>query len=257
MVLKELPDEFCKLIFCSPPYAGIEDKYNYKEIITIDKYNDWLVPKIKEFHRVLSNNGSFILNIDDKVVNGFRSIHIFELVCRIVKETGFKLFERLFWNKGKYLPYRYRFGNKIEYIFWFTKSDNFVFNLDEMRVTYNEISIKRMQKPIKRRFARNKDNNNTIEYKEWKPNPKGALPSTLISIGSESQRIADSHFAVFPIKLAEYFIKGASNKNDLICDPFMGLGSTLVAAQNLQRNYLGIDISEEYVKLSKNRLNIV
>ena len=253
--LKQLDDECVDLVFTSPPYSSMK-KYDVFEGIAPDQYNHWFIPIVKELNRVIKKTGSFILNINDKVENKFRNPFVFELVTRICKETDFKLFERLFWNKGKYLPHPKRFGDKIEYLFWFVKSENFFFNIEAMRVPYDEKSKKRMLKPIKKRFNRTEENQNTVEYKQWSENPNGALPSTLITIGSESHRISDKHFACFPLKLASYFIKGSTKVGDLVIDPFIGTGTTAVASKQLGRNYLGFDISSNYVNISEERLKL-
>jgi site-specific DNA-methyltransferase (cytosine-N4-specific) len=254
-ICKKIPDGAINSIITSPPYAAISGKYlNGFVAPSPENYADWFLPKVKEFYRILNNKGSFILNIDDKVEDGFRSIYVYDLVCRITRETGFKLFEHLYWNKGKFLPNKKRFGNSVEYIFWFAKEKDFIFNLDEMRVPYNEASIKRMKKPIKKRFARTEENQNINEYKDWSPNPKGAIPPMIINIGSESKRISDNHVAVYPEKFAEYFIKGSSNIGNLVFDPFCGAGTTCVAAKKLGRSYFGIDICDEYVNFSKERV---
>ena len=252
--LSKLDNESVQLTFTSPPFSNMRE-YDVFQGISPDKYNDWIIPIIKQIDRVTRADGSFILNINDKVENRFRNTFVFELVVRICKETGFKLFERLFWNKGKYLPHPKRFGDKIEYLFWFVKSDQFYFDIESMRVPYDEKSKKRMLKPIKKRFNRDEQNQNTVEYKQWKENPNGALPSTLITIGSESQRLSDKHFSVFPLKLATYFIKGASKENDTILDPFMGSGTVAVAAKSLNRNYIGFDISNAYCEEANKRIN--
>lgn len=256
--LKDFPDKSVNLILTSPPYAGIEKKYKDGFSAPPPRlYCDWFIPKVKELNRVLSDNGSFILNIDDKVENVYKDIYVYELVCRIVKETGFNLFEGLHWNKGKSLCHPKRFRNPVEHVFWFVKSRNFTFNLDEMRLPYDPSSIKRMQKPIKKRFARTEENQDTLEYKAWKPHPKGALPSTLLSIGSVSKRISNKHFAMFPEKFAAYFIKGASNPGDLVLDPFAGAFTTCVAAKRLGRNYCGMDIFPEYITDGEANVNTV
>ena len=255
-VLKETPSGTFNLIFTSPPYADIANKYKdgFKGVAPED-YCDWFIPKIKEFYRVLDNRGSFILNIDDKVVKGFRHPYVYELVHRITKETGFKMFERLQWNKGKSLCNEYRFRNAVEYIFWFAKEEGFTFHIDEMRTPYAAVSINRMKKPIKKRFARTEENQDANDYKDWAPNPKGALPSTMINIGSESKRVANKHFAVFPVKLADYFIRGASNPGDLVLDPFAGSFTTCVAAKAVGRNYCGIERDADYCEDGKKRLS--
>ena len=126
--------------------------------------------------------------------------------------------------------------------------------MDSMRKPYSPISIQRMKNPIKKRFNRTKENQDASDYKAWSPNPMGALPSVLVQIGSESKRISDNHTAVFPEKLCNYFIKGATKEGDLVCDIFSGSGTTAVAAKKLKRNYLGFDISELYNAEAEQRL---
>lgn len=257
-VLADFAEKSVNLIVTSPPYAGIADKY--KDGFAAPPphlYCDWFMPKVHQFSRVLADNGSFILNIDDKVIDGFRHPYVYELVFRIIKETDFKLFERINWNKGKSLCHPKRFRNPVEHVFWFAKGKDFTFNLDEMRTPYDPVSINRMKKPIKKRFARTAENQDTIEYKEWKPHPKGALPSTLLNIGSVAKRRSDKHFAMFPEKFAAHFIKGGSNPGDLVLDPFAGAFTTCIAAKRLGRNYCGIDIFQDYIDDGERELELI
>ena len=253
-LLKQVDDNSIQLHFCSPPYSDTK-RYDNFDGIHPDKYVEWIMPFIKEIERTMSLNGNFILNINDKVVDRMRHPYVFDLVSEIHKQTNLKMFERLWWNKGKYLPNKSRFGDKIEYLFWFVKSKDFYFNIDAMRVEYDKKSIARMKRPIKKRFNRNKDNQDAKLYKEWSENPLGALPSSLISIGSESQRQSDNHCAIFPLKLPLYFIKGACPENGLICDIFNGVGTTCLAAKQLNRNYIGLEQSESYCNEAIERLN--
>ena len=250
--LLNIEDKTVDSIITSPPYADMKKYENFDGVET-EKYSKWFLPKVKQFSRVLKDSGSFILNINDKVEDRMRSLYVFKTVIDIVEQTDFKLFERLFWDKGKYLPHSKRFGDRVEYIFWFVKNKNFYIDMDAMRVPYNEKSIKRMEKPIKKRFARSVKNN--VEYKDWSPNVKGALPSSLIKIGSESKKISDKHFAVYPIKLAEYFIKGSTKEGDVVLDPFVGTGTTGLASIKNNRRFIGCDISEEYCKIAKQRMS--
>jgi len=94
-------------------------------------------------------------------------------------------------------------------------------------------------------------------YKNWAPNPKGALPTTLVNISSEVKKVADNHVAVFPVSLPEYFIKGSTNEGDIVLDPFMGTGTTAIAALNLKRNYLGFELQQSYIDLAKKRIEDV
>jgi DNA modification methylase len=110
-----------------------------------------------------------------------------------------------------------------------------------------------MKKPLKKRFARTTGDGG-LSYKDWSPNPKGALPPTLINISSESKRISDSHIAVYPLELVKYFIKGSTKPGDVIFDPFIGTGTTALASKELGRNWIGFDVNQEYVDLSNKRI---
>ena len=182
--LLTLEDNTVDLVITSPPYADMKKYVDGSEGIPVKQYVLWLMDHVREIERVLKPTGSFILNINDKVSNKFRDPYVYELIHKITDSTTLKLYERLFWNKGKGLSHPKRFGDKIEYLFWFAKTEKFTFNIDEMRVPYSESSLKRFKKPIKKRYNRT-EGDDKVEYKDWGPNPKGALPSTLINIGNE------------------------------------------------------------------------
>ena len=250
-LLKQLPDDSIDLVITSPPYSTLK-VYVDNPGVSADKYVDWFLPYCKEIQRVIKPTGSFILNINDKVEGGFRHPYVFDLISEIHKRTELKMFERLFWNKMKGLPNRSRFGDRVEYLFWFAKEKGFKFKIDEMRTPYSEKSIQRMKNPLKKRFARTE--NDLDEYKDWSPNPLGALPTTLINISSQSKRISDTHVAVFQMELVEYFIKGSTDEGDLVLDPFMGTGTTGVSCKKLNRNYLGFELETQYIEESKKRI---
>jgi site-specific DNA-methyltransferase (adenine-specific)/site-specific DNA-methyltransferase (cytosine-N4-specific) len=250
-LLKKLEDNSIDLVITSPPYSTIKTYIDNQGILA-DNYVEWFLPICNEICRVIKPTGSFILNINDKVEGGFRHPYVFDLISQIHKRTELKMFERLFWNKMKGLPNRARFGDRVEYLFWFAKEKGFKFYIDEMRTEYSEKSIQRMKKPLKKRFARTE--NDKDEYKDWAPNPKGALPTTLINISSESKRIADNHVAVYPVDLVDYFIKGSTQEGDLVLDPFMGTGTTAVSAKKLGRNWIGFEKQEEYIQVANKRI---
>jgi DNA modification methylase len=243
-LIKTLRDESVDLVLTSPPYADLKTYGDFKGVAP-DDYVEWILPLIHEIYRVLKPTGSFILNINDKVESRFRHPFVFDLISRIHKDTKFKMFERLFWNKMKGLPVQKRFGDRVEFVFWFVKGRDFVFNLDAMRTPYSEVSLKRMQKPIKARFVRSIEDDEG--YKEWKPNAKGALPTTLVSISSETKRIADTHIAVFPEAFVEYFLLGSTNEGAIVLDPFLGTGTTAVVCAKHTRQCVGFEQSAVYL----------
>jgi site-specific DNA-methyltransferase (adenine-specific) len=253
ILMSELDNESIDLVITSPPYSNMK-KYIDDDGILADDYVDWFIPFCKEIERVLKPTGSFILNINDKVESGFRHPYVFDLISRLHKETNLKMFERLFWNKMKGLPNRSRFGDRVEFIFWFAKEKGFYFNIDKMRTPYSEKSIKRMKNPLKKRFSRNEENQKSNEYKDWNPNPLGALPTTLVNISSESKRISDNHIAVYPVELVDYFIKGSTKPGDIVLDPFIGTGTTAVSCQKLGRNWIGFELQKNYVEFSNSRI---
>jgi DNA modification methylase len=250
-LIKMQPSNSIDLVITSPPYANMKT-YIDDTGIPPDKYVEWFLPFIKEIERVIKPTGSFILNINDKVVDRFRHPFVYDLISEIHKQTGLKMFERLFWNKMKGLPNVKRFGDRVEYVFWFAKSKTFTFKIDEMRVPYSEVSVKRMKKPIKDRFVRDGEEEKMND--RWSPNEKGALPPTLVSISSETKRIADNHVAVFPVPLVEYFLKGATNEGDLVLDLFAGTGTTGVACKKNNRRFIGYEKQKQYVDLANERI---
>ena len=317
--MKKLEDESVDLVITSPPYADMKVYAGGFAGFHPDHYVEWFLPYCSEVARILRPTGSFILNINDKAQKGFRHPFVFELIFAIHNSEdyckmkgmdyahmhGMKLFERLFWNKGKYLAHPKRFGDKVEYLFWFSKTKDRTFNIDPMRLEYDQKSIKRMQRPLLKRFVR-ESGEEVAEYKQggegsWAPNPEGAAPSclieegamlhvrpvvedlpegtvligerfeegvevidlsaeaddtptTIVNIGSEARRIAGNHVAVYPERLVNYFIQGATDEGDLVVDPFMGTGTTAVVAKALNREYIGFDISDDYVRTAVDRV---
>lgn len=253
-LLKTLGDNTINLCITSPPYANIK-KYNDWEGIHPDKYVDWILPFIKEVYRVLKEDGSFILNINDCIKNKCRHPYVYELVYRVCKETGFDFYERLFWNKMKGLPLRNRFSDRVEYIFIFVKNvKKMKINIDEMRTPYKDCSIKRMENTIKKRFVRDNINQDSTETKKWIQNKKGAMPNTLVNICCEGKRISNNHIAVYPEKLCDYFIKGFTNTNDKVLDIFAGIGTTGISCKKLNREYILFEKDLDYIEQIKKRL---
>lgn len=253
--MRLIDKESVDLVITSPPYSDMKEYVDFKGIHP-DNYVEWFMPIIKEIYRILKPTGSFILNINDKVSNGFRHPYVYDLISEVHKQTEFKMYDRLFWNKKKSIPHKNRFGDKVEYIFWFTKGKGFKINMDEMRIEYNESSINRMKYKLKTRYARTEENQNSSDYKEWSPNLKGALPSTLIDISSEVKRVSTKHVAVFPEKLVEYFVKGSTDEGDIVLDPFMGSGTTGVVCHRLNRKWIGFEISKDYIIEAEKRIYV-
>lgn len=252
--LKGLPDSSVHLVVTSPPYADIKLSYGH---IAPEKYVEWFAPIGQEILRILTPDGSFILNINDKYQEGVRIPYSFELMFKL-KELKFNLIDIICWAKSKGAPNvaGRRGSNYWEPIFHFCKSNKPIWNVDAIRTPYPQSSLKRAQKPIKVNVS-NKEGrlaNKEVAYKQWKLHPAGAWPKNVLHFPQAIGK--DEHPASFHIDLPTYFIKAHSNPGDIVLDPFAGKGTTLLAAKNLGRQYLGFDLSPDYVKLAQTKYGL-
>lgn len=244
-LLKLVDDNSIDFHMTSPMYADMKE-YETSKGIHPDKYVEWIMPFIKEVERTMKPTGNFILNINDKVIDGFRHPYVFDLISTIHKQTGLKMSERLFWDKCKCLPNKARFSDRVEYLFWFSKSKERYFDINQMRRPYAKSSKSRFKNPLKKRYNRTEENQDADDYKDWSENEGGALPSTLIDISSCTKRMSEFHTAVYPEELVEYFMKGLCKEGDLVCDIFSGSGTTCRVAKRFNRKFIGMELSQEY-----------
>ena len=255
---KKLPDNSIDLIVTSPPYADTVSYGEGVKVLNPEQYVEWFLTLFHEANRILKDSGSFILNINDKANNGERSTFVFELVHRIVKETGLKLFDRYIWYKKSALPMTgdKRLNDRIEYIFHFVKnSKKFQTFTDRVRVPYKEVSLKRFKNKVHGNDIVNGDGTTELSQRgSSKPHPLGAKPTTVFRFDTGSALRGLKHPAPFHPQLPEFFITWLTNEEDIVLDPFMGGGTTAVAAAKLNRKYIGFDINPEYIKMTKDRL---
>ena len=257
--LKKLAPESINLICTSPPYSDIRKSYPGPSPFN---YVEWFTPIGEEMFRSLSSDGSFILNINDKCVNGERIPYAFELVIKL-REIGFKLIDTIIWTKKNGISGSTRSKrafDAFEYIFHFGKTINVVWNPDELRRPYSASSIKRSQKPIKVNASnREARGDKPATYKTWNLHPRGAYPINVISFKKDS---GADHPAAYDISLPAYFIKGYSDKDAVVLDPFSGGGTTCAAVKKINeetgacRSYIGFEICEQYVKLSQEKYGL-
>lgn len=255
---KKLPDNSIDLVVTSPPYADTLSYGKKVQVFDPDKYVDWFLELFKESNRFLKDTGSFILNINDKATNGERSTYVFELVHRIVKETGLKLFDRYIWFKKSALPMTgdKRLNDRIEYIFHFVKdSKKFKAHTDRVREPYAEISLRRFKSKVHGNDIVDDDGTTELSHRgSSKPHPLGKKPITVFRFDTGSALRGLKHPAPFHPQLPEWFINWLTDEKDIVLDPFMGGGTTALAAKNLNRNYIGFDVNPEYIKMTEDRL---
>lgn len=269
-VMKSLDDNSIDFILTSPPYA---DQRNYgirDSKIAPKDYIAWFEPMAKEIYRVLKSDGSFVLNINDKVVNGIQQLYVFKLVIYLCEVIGFRYVRDYIWHNPATPPNIYSTGKygrtkkSHEYCFWFSKSDKWTFNLDPIRKPYSPD----MQKYLQGKGKGGRDENlrpsthNFVCNVKWKDHG-GSDPGSVIEIANTSstdfftklcKEKGVRHPARFPKKLAEFFILAATNAGDLVLDPFSGSGTTCVVAKELGRKWIGIEANEDYCTISKLRM---
>ncbi len=268
---KQLPDNSIDLVVTSPPYADTVSYGNGVETLSPEKYVDWFLPLFHAASKFLKPTGSFILNINDKATNGERSIYVYELVTRIVKETGLKLFDRYIWFKKSALPMTgdKRLNDRIEYIFHLVKdTKKFKAHTDRVREPYKEISLQRFKSKVHGNDIVNPDGTTELSQRgSSKPHPLGKKPITVFGFDEPNTafrfdtgsalRGKLKHPAPFHPQLPEWFMTWLTDEEDVVLDPFMGGGTVGEVALKMNRKYLGFEISPTYIKLIKDRLKEV
>ncbi len=252
-ILKSFPDNSIDLIITSPPYADSRAK-NYGGIHP-DKYVEWFLPKSEQFLRVLKPDGTFILNIKEKVVNGERHTYVLQLILEMRKQ-GWLWTEEFIWHKKNSYPGKWpnRFRDAWERLLQFNKEKKFKMFQDAVKVPIGSWSKKRLSRLNSTDVIRDESKANNGFGKRvanWLGRNK-VYPTNVLYMATEcSYR---GHSAVFPVELPKWFIKLFTQEGDVVLDPFSGSGTTAVAAKSLGRFYIGIDNKKQFCDLAKRRL---
>ena len=251
-VLTQYPDNFFDLIVTSPPYADSRSK-TYGGIKP-DEYVEWFLPRAQEFLRVLKPDGTFILNIKEKVVNGERHTYVLELIVELRKQ-GWLWTEEFVWHKKNCFPGKWpnRFRDAWERCLQFNKSKKFNMYQKEVMVPVGDWAKTRLKKLSNTDRTRDESKVNSgfgKNISNWVGRDM-VYPTNVLHFATECYN--KNHSAVFPKSLPEWFIKLFTKEHDWVLDPFVGSGTTAEIAQQLTRNSVGIDIVPEYCKLTTKR----
>ncbi len=252
-VLKKIPNNSVDLIFTSPPYAD-QRKSTYGGIHP-DKYVEWFLPISEELLRVLKPNGTFVLNIKEKVVNGERSTYVMELIIAMRKQGWFWT-EEFIWHKKNAFPGKWpnRFRDSWERLLQFNKNKKFNMYQDEVMVPMGDWAktrLKNLSETDKRRDESKVGSGFGKNISNWLDREM-AYPNNVIHLATECNN--KNHSAAFPEALPEWFIKLFTKQEDIVLDPFMGSGTTNFVAQRMNRNSIGIEILPEYYNMVKEKL---
>jgi DNA modification methylase len=252
-VLQAFPDNCIDLIVTSPPYADQRKKI-YGGIHP-DKYVDWFLPKSKEFLRVLKPDGTFVLNIKERIVDGERHTFVLELIIEMRKQ-GWLWTEEFIWHKKNCYPGKWpnRFRDSWERCLQFNKTKKFKMYQEAVMVPVGDWAKVRLKNLNKTDLIRDESKTKSGFGKKivnWIGRDM-VYPTNVINIATECGY--KHHSATFPVALPEWFIKLFTATDDLVLDPFIGSGTTAVAAKKNTRHFIGIDNQSDYCNLSKERV---
>lgn len=266
-LLKQIDDSSVNLILTSPPFALTRKKEYGNE--SAETYVNWFLSFATEFKRVLTNDGSLVVDLGGAYLPGFpvRSIYQYELLVRLCKEVGWFLAQEFYHYNPSRLPTpaewvtirRIRVKDSVNVVWWLAKTEHPKADNRQVLKPYS----KSMKNLLKNGYqAKLRPSGHDISTKFQKDN-LGAIPPNLLEIANTESNSAylrkckaagvSLHPARFPIGFAEFFIKFLTDENDLILDPFAGSNTTGYAAENLSRRWLAFEINEAYLISSQYR----
>lgn len=238
-LMRQLSDKSVKLVVTSPPY-NIGKEYEKRKDL-----NSYLADQeetIKEAVRILSDDGSICWQVGNHIAKDGEVFPLDALIYAIGKKNGLKLRNRIIWRFGHGLHCTKRFSGRHETIVWFTKGDNYTFNLDPVRVP--------QKYPGKKNFKKNE------KYGTLSGNPLGKNPEDVWDIPNVKNNHPEKteHPCQFPIELIERLVLSMTNPGDVVLDPYLGVGSAICAAVIHDRKGYGADIMKEYLSTAENRV---
>jgi site-specific DNA-methyltransferase (adenine-specific) len=252
-ILPEMPASSVNLIVTSPPYADSRKK-TYGGIHP-NKYVEWFLPITEELKRTLKPEGSFILNIKEKTVNGERHTYVIELVLAM-REQGWLWTEEYIWHKKNCYPGKWpnRFRDAWERCLHFTKQKQFKMYQERVMVTVGDWAERRLSRLSDTDLRRDESKTSSgfgKNVSRWRGR-KLVYPTNVLHLATECSN--KNHSAAFPLALPIWFIRLFTDEGDIVLDPFVGSGTTAIACKRLNRRYIGIDISKEYCEMAKRAL---
>jgi len=236
-LLRSIPNGAIQLVVTSPPYnIGKE----YETRLDLQTYLAQQAQVIRECVRVLSPQGSICWQVGNYVDNG-SIIPLDTILYPVFRDLGLKMRNRIIWHFEHGLHCSNRFSGRYETIMWFTKTKDYVFNLDPVRVP--------QKYPGKKHFKGPKAG-------QYSGNPLGKNPGDVWIIPNVKSNHVEKteHPCQFPVELVERLVLSLTNEGDWVLDPFLGTGTSVIAAVLHDRRGVGAEIMPEYVQLAVARV---
>jgi adenine-specific DNA-methyltransferase len=236
-LLRTVPDEAIQLVVTSPPY-NIGKEYEKK--LKLEAYIAQQAAVIRECVRVLSPRGSICWQVGNHVDRG-AIVPLDAVLYPVFSELGLKMRNRIIWHFEHGLHCTNRFSGRYETIIWFTKNDNYTFHLDPIRVPQKYPGKKHFKGP------------NAGEYSS---NPLGKNPGDVWIIPNVKSNHVEKteHPCQFPVELIERLVLSMTIEGDWILDPFLGTGTSIIAAIRHSRRGAGAEVMPKYVELARSRI---
>lgn len=236
-LLCDVPDESVQLVVTSPPY-NIGKPYETK--LSLKDYVTQQAKVIEACVRVLASTGSICWQVGNFVNKG-QIIPLDIVLYPIFERLGLQLRNRIVWHFEHGLHCSKRFSGRYETVLWFSKTSDYKFALDPVRVP--------QKYPGKRHFKGPKTG-------ELSGNPLGKNPGDVWVIPNVKSNHVEktAHPCQFPVELIERFVLSLTDVNDWVLDPFLGSGTSVVAALKHGRRGMGAELAQDYAQIAKNRI---
>lgn len=252
-VLSKYPSGYFNLVVTSPPYA--DARSDHYDSIAPDEYVEFILSFHDQIWRVLADDGSFILNVKDKVVKGIRHRFVWHTI-EALSEKGWLCVDDYIWVKPNAMPgyWPNRLRDEWEYCFHMTKQSKFAMYQENVKQAIGEWADKRLVKLTGKSNGRHNSENDSgfgRDLRQW-VGKEYVLPGNTVKVPLVGKNMG--HPAAFPVGLPAFFIKLFTRQGDMVLDPFAGSGSTGVAAEQLSRNVVLIDNKKEYFEIARKRL---
>lgn len=227
--MHQIPDNCVHLMVTSPPYNVSKE---YDDDLSLKEYLELLGSVFAETYRVLVNGGRACINVANLGRKPY--IPLSDYISRLMIEIGFLMRGEIIWNKGAGAGVSMAWGS------WMSASNPVLRDVHEYILVFSKGSFRR-KKP-----AEQEDSIAREQFMEW--------TKSVWTMNTESAKKI-GHPAPFPVELPYRLIQLYTFKHDVVLDPFMGSGSTAIAAQNSSRSYIGYEIDPEYLQLAQQRIN--
>ena len=239
LYLRELPDESMKLIVTSPPY-NIGKKYEKRT--SLDRYLSTQAKVIAECVRLLHPQGSICWQVGNHITSDGEVVPLDAVLYPLFKQHGLFMRNRIVWHFGHGLHCTKRFSGRYETIMWFSKGKDYTFNLDPVRVP--------SKYPGKKYFKGPKAG-------QLSCNPLGKNPGDLWIIPNVKSNHCEKteHPCQFPVELIERLVLSMTSEGDSVLDPYMGVGSSVIAAIKHNRYGYGCELDHGYVDIAWDRVH--